>query len=188
MVDPDIRIKVTWSIPHPEMAGRDLADIASEWNLSQPDAARAPEPGRRDLFPDRGRGHAAHPRLSGRAWSARTGCRNDIHPHPRLWGTFPRVLGRYCREEHLFPLETAVHKMTGMSAANFGLADRGEIRVGAAYADLVIFDAAEIADRATFEDPKQPAAGIDHVIVNGTVSWSHGGATGSRSGRYRGRR
>ena len=92
------------------------------------------------------------------------GLPHDTHPHPRLWGTFPRVLGRFCREEQLFSLEQAVHKMTGLSAGNFNIADRGEIRAGA-YADLVVFDEQAINDTATFEDPAQPAAGIDHVIV-----------------------
>jgi N-acyl-D-amino-acid deacylase len=111
------------------------------------------------------------------------GLPHDVHPHPRLWGTFPRVLGRYCRELGLFPLEAAVHKMTGLSAATFGLADRGVVRPGA-FADLVLFDAATVIDRATFEEPTVPSAGIDRVIVNGTVTWEAGGATGRRAGRF----
>ncbi|WP_155483799.1 amidohydrolase family protein, partial [Vibrio campbellii] len=67
------------------------------------------------------------------------GLPNDPHPHPRLWGTFPKVLGHYCREEQLFPLAEAIHKMTGMSAARYQLKDRGEIKAGA-YADLVLFN------------------------------------------------
>src|SRR5580658_7711452 len=85
----------------------------------------------------------------------------DPRPHPRLWGTFPRVLGHYCREEKLFSLATAVHKMTGMPAQRFGLAGRGLIRAGFA-ADLVLFDAATIEDTATFADPVRPAKGIEH--------------------------
>jgi len=73
--------------------------------------------------------------------------------------------------------------MTGLSAANFGLVDRGELRAGA-YADLVIFDADTIIDKATFEDPQQPAAGINKVIVNGKMSWSNGQHTGKRAGRF----
>ena len=111
------------------------------------------------------------------------GLPHDVHPHPRLWGTFPRVLGHYCRDEGLFSLEQAVHKMTGLSAGNFGLADRGEIRQGA-HADLVVFNADTVIDRATFDAPEQPAVGIDHVIVGGTLSWSAGGHTGDRNGRF----
>ena len=111
------------------------------------------------------------------------GLPHDSHPHPRLWGTFPRVLGRFCRDEGLFSLEQAVHKMTGLSASNFGLTGRGEVRLGA-HADLVVFDADRVIDRATFEAPEQTAAGIDHVIVGGVIGWSDGGLTGQRNGRF----
>src|SRR5690606_22186065 len=84
------------------------------------------------------------------------GLPHDEHPHPRLWGTFPRVLGHYVREVKLFPLEQAIRKMTGLSAAQFGLTDRGVLREGA-YADLVLFDPSTIIDAATFEKPMTPA-------------------------------
>src|SRR5262249_2718287 len=87
-------------------------------------------------------------------------------PHPRLYRTFPRVLGRSTRHLGLLTLPEAVHRMTGLPAATFGLADRGVIRPGA-YADLVIFDPATIADRGTYESPRQYPAGIRHVLVNG---------------------
>jgi N-acyl-D-amino-acid deacylase len=103
-------------------------------------------------------------------------------PHPRLWGTFPRVLGRYSRELKLFPLETAVWKMTGLTAHNFGLDGRGCVAVGAC-ADLVLFDAATVADVATYEDPQQPSRGIERVFVNGVAVWEHGRATGARPGQ-----
>jgi N-acyl-D-aspartate/D-glutamate deacylase len=89
-------------------------------------------------------------------------------PHPRMYGTFPRVLGRYCREQRLFPLETAVHKMTGMPAARLALKDRGLLRPGYA-ADLALFDPDTVIDRATFEAPHQHPLGIPYVIVNGQV-------------------
>jgi len=182
MVDPEIRISVTWSVPHPEMAGRDLADIAKAWNLSQPDAARKLSPAGAIYFQidedDMRRILSYPPTMVGS-----DGLPNDTHPHPRLWGTFPRVLGRLSREEGLFSLEQAVHKMTGLSAANFDLHDRGEIRVGA-MADLVVFDADTVIDRATFEDPMQPAGGIDHVLVAGCVTWSGGAPTGDRAGGF----
>ncbi len=80
------------------------------------------------------------------------GLPNDPRPHPRLWGTFPRVLGYYCREQGIFPLAQAVHKMTGMPAQRFGLAGRGRISEGA-HADLVLFDPETIKDTATFSEP-----------------------------------
>ena len=182
MVDPAIRISVTWSVPHPQMAGRDLAAIAREWQCSQVDAAVRLGPAGAIFFQideaDMRRILAYPPTMIGS-----DGLPHDVHPHPRLWGTFPRVLGHYCRDEGLFSLEQAVHKMTGLSAGNFGLTDRGEIRQGA-HADLVVFDADTVIDRATFDAPEQPAVGIDHVIVGGTLSWSAGGHTGDRNGRF----
>jgi N-acyl-D-amino-acid deacylase len=109
------------------------------------------------------------------------GLPHDVFPHPRLWGAFPRVLGHYARSRGLFSLETAIHKMTGLPAARFGLGDRGVIAPGAA-ADLVVFDPEHVRDTATFERPKQPAAGIDAVYVNGIVVWREGRATGARPG------
>lgn len=87
-------------------------------------------------------------------------------PHPRSYGTFPRVLGHYCRDEKAFPLETAIHKMTAMPARKIGLADRGRIAPGMA-ADLVAFDPDRVADRATFREPHRYPDGIPHVWVNG---------------------
>jgi N-acyl-D-amino-acid deacylase len=105
------------------------------------------------------------------------------HPHPRLWGTFPRVLGRYCRELGLFDLETAVHKMTGRTAKVFGLADRGVLREGA-FADLVMFDPDTVKDRASFTDPRQVADGILETWVNGQSVYTHAdGASDTPAGR-----
>jgi N-acyl-D-amino-acid deacylase len=111
------------------------------------------------------------------------GLPSDPHPHPRLYGTFPRVLGRYCREESLFPLEQAVRKMTGLPAETFGLAGRGRVAAGC-FADLVVFDPQTVADTATFEDPHRVSAGIERVVVNGRVAYYNGQPTGSRSGRF----
>jgi N-acyl-D-amino-acid deacylase len=110
------------------------------------------------------------------------GLPHDAAPHPRLWGTFPRVLGHYARGEGLFPLETAIHKMTGLTAKTFGLADRGVLRQGMA-ADLVIFDPERVEERATWERPMQAAAGIDAVFVNGSAVWRDGRPTGARPGQ-----
>lgn len=181
-VDPEIRIMVSWSIPHPEMAGRDLAEIAGAWRVSQTDAARRLKPAGAIYFQideaDMRRILSYPPTMIGS-----DGLPHDNHPHPRLWGTFPRVLGRYCRQEGLFTLEEAIHKMTGLPAETFHLRDRGVVREGA-FADLVLFDADEIIDCATFEDPKQPAEGIAHVIVNGRIGWRDGRHLGAGSGRF----
>jgi N-acyl-D-amino-acid deacylase len=103
-------------------------------------------------------------------------------PHPRLYGTFARVLGRYAREEKLFPMEEAVYRMTGFAAATFGLRGRGVIREGAC-ADLVLFDPAAVIDRGTFEDPKRTPEGIRAVFVNGVKAFDAGRVTGQRAGR-----
>jgi N-acyl-D-amino-acid deacylase len=102
-------------------------------------------------------------------------------PHPRNFGTFPRVLGKYVREEHVITLEQAVHKMTGLTAQQLHIRDRGLIKAGLA-ADLVIFDPATIADRATFTDPFQYPVGIPTVIVNGRVVLDNLRHTGARPG------
>ncbi|HVZ78811.1 MAG TPA: D-aminoacylase [Gemmatimonadaceae bacterium] len=103
------------------------------------------------------------------------------HPHPRGLGTFPRVLGHYVRERKVFPLETAIHKMTALPASRLGLHDRGRLAVGAA-ADVVVFDPATIDDRATYTDPFQYPAGISAVIVNGAVAVRDGEHTGASTG------
>lgn len=92
---------------------------------------------------------------------------DEGHPHPRWYGTFPRVLGTYVREKGVLTLEAAVHKMTGMPANRLGLCDRGRLSEGRV-ADIVVFDPATVADRATFTDPHQYPTGIDHVIIGGT--------------------
>jgi N-acyl-D-amino-acid deacylase len=115
------------------------------------------------------------------------GLPHDAFPHPRLWATFPRVLGHYSRELKLFPLEEAVHKMTGLTAQTFGLAGRGVLRAGG-FADIAIFDPQTVAEAATFAQPIAPSRGIDTVIVNGEVVWQDGMPTGKRPGRVLQRR
>jgi dihydroorotase/N-acyl-D-amino-acid deacylase len=102
--------------------------------------------------------------------------------HPRGWGSYPRILGRYVREEHLLTLEQAVHKMTGMPATRVGLRDRGILRTGA-FADITIFDPKTVIDRATFEMPNQHPDGIRFVIVNGQISVDEGKRTPALAGR-----
>jgi N-acyl-D-aspartate/D-glutamate deacylase len=104
------------------------------------------------------------------------------HPHPRSYGTFVRVLGRYVREQHVITLEDAVRKMTAFPAQRLGLADRGLLRVGMK-ANLVVFDPATVKDRATFEQPHQYADGVWAVIVNGEVAFENGAMTSARPGR-----
>ena len=111
------------------------------------------------------------------------GIPSDETPHPRLWGTFPRVLGLYSRDLGLFPLERAVHKMTGMAAQRFGLERRGELRVGHV-ADITVFDPATIQDRATFDEPRRPATGVCHVFVAGQATLRDGMPVSSRPGRF----
>ena len=103
-------------------------------------------------------------------------------PHPRFYGTYPRILGRYVRDDGVMTLETAVHKMTGFPAQRLGLSDRGLLEEGRA-ADIVVFDPETVIDRATFDDPHQYSVGIDHVLVNGTPVIDDGRHVGSRPGR-----
>ena len=102
--------------------------------------------------------------------------------HPRGWGSYPRILGRYVRDEKLLSLETAVHKMTGAPAARVGLRERGLIKEGT-FADITVFDPAKVIDRATFESPNQYPAGIEYVLVNGKISVDKGQRTPALAGR-----
>ena len=103
-------------------------------------------------------------------------------PHPRGFGSFPRVLGRYVRDEQVLSLPEAVRRMTSFAATQMGIPERGQLRPGW-YADLVVFDPARVRDRATFEQPRQYPEGIDVVVVNGVVTVRHGALTGRRAGR-----
>jgi N-acyl-D-amino-acid deacylase len=103
-------------------------------------------------------------------------------PHPRLFGTFPRILAHYVRDRGVLSLPEAVRRMTSLPAAVFGLVDRGSVRPGC-WADLVLFDAAEVRDTATYDEPQQLPDGIDCVIVNGQVAFEHGVGTGAGAGR-----
>lgn len=102
--------------------------------------------------------------------------------HPRGWGSYPRILSRYVRDERLLTLEEAIHKMTGMPAERVGLRDRGVLRVGA-FADITVFDPARVRDRATFEEPNQYPEGVEYVLVNGQIEVDGGRRTGANAGR-----
>jgi len=181
-VDERVKITITWSTPHPEAAGQTLAQIAEMWSMPQLETARRLQPAGaiyHSISEQDMRRILRHPATM----IGSDGLPNDPRPHPRLWGTFPRVLGHYCREEKLFALSEAIHKMTGMPAQRFRLADRGLIRQNYC-ADLVLFDPATIRDTATFEDSVRPSEGIAKVWVNGVLSYTAQGATGHRAGRF----
>ena len=175
------KVLVTWSKSAPEQAGRELPAIAADWGVTIETAVARLQPAGAIYWmmdePDVQRVLGfAHTMIGS------DGLPHDFHPHPRLWGTFPRVLGHYSRDLGLFRLEEAVRKMTGLPAARFGLSGRGAIAPGA-HADITVFDPATIIDRATFEQPTTPAAGVEHVFVNGRPVWSEGKTTGERPGR-----
>ncbi len=181
-VDGSIDIMVSWSVPFPEMSGRMLADIAREWDCTQQEACERLQPGGAIYFQMREDDVQRVLKFEATMIGS-DGLPHDQHPHPRLWGTFPRVLGHYARDQGLFSLEEAVHRMTGLSARQFNLHGRGKIAAGHV-ADLVVFDPDTIIDRSTFAEPTVPADGIDLVIVNGTITYRERGATGERAGRF----
>jgi dihydroorotase/N-acyl-D-amino-acid deacylase len=113
---------------------------------------------------------------------AQDGKLSESKSHPRAWGSFPRILGRYVRDEHLLTLEDAIRKMTSKAAARVHLSDRGVLRPGM-MADITVFDAATIRDVATFDDPKHYAVGVRQVFVNGTRVVADGAITAARPGR-----
>jgi N-acyl-D-amino-acid deacylase len=179
------KVLVTWSGPHPELAGRDFAGIRNEWGCSTGEAVDRLQPAGAIYYQmdeaDLRRILAFEDAMIGS-----DGLPHDTHPHPRLWGTFPRVLGHYARDEKLFSLAQAVRRMTTVPAAVFGLKGRGSIRTGG-FADLVVFDAGAIIDAASFESPIRPSPGITLVMVNGHAVWRAGAPSGERPGRVLGR-
>ena len=175
------RVLIAHSEPQPQMAGRELDDIAREWGCDKLEAVRRLQPASAIYFmmdeADVQRILAYEHTMIGS-----DGIPLGERPHPRLWGTFPRVLGHYSRDLSLFPLETAVWKMTGLTARNFGLEGRGTLAEGQC-ADLVVFDAGTVIDTATYDDPQRAATGIEHVLVAGIPVWQHGQGTAARPGQ-----
>jgi len=171
---------------HPEREGMTLKQLCDQWGLSERAAAER-------IVAEEGAGAVVVVETMDEA-DVRTVMRHRTtmigsdgiaagsRPHPRLYGTFPRVLGRYARDERLMSLAEAVHRMTGMPAEKFRLIERGFVRAGY-FADLVIFDPALIADTGTYENPRQYPEGLSHVFVNGTVIVADGKHTGARPGR-----
>ncbi len=156
----------------PEYEGRSLASFVDEWDLVAEDAAqRIVDEGGDHVYAvifmmDEGdvRRVMAHPTTM----IGTDGIPAGSKPHPRAWGTCPRILGRYVRHEGVISLPDAIHKMSGMPAHKFQLAGRGYVREGG-FADLVVFDPDTVIDQATYEEPKTPPTGMPHVIVNGKI-------------------
>ncbi|HEY7513304.1 MAG TPA: amidohydrolase family protein, partial [Vicinamibacteria bacterium] len=173
--------------------GRDMAAVAEEWKLDPADALLrlvAEEEANVSYV-----GHAMsaanvelvlgspHVMVGSDGYSmSPTGRAASARPHPRSYGTCPRVLAHYCRERRVLDLATAVRKMTSLPADQIGLADRGRIARGKA-ADLVVFDATRVKDEATFDDPQRYPTGVPWVLVNGAIVVESGAHTGARPGR-----
>ena len=176
LVETDMKVLISWSQHHPAAAGRLLSDVAREWGCTQREAADRLRPGGACYFQMSEmdvRRIMRHPLTM----VGSDGLPHDSHPHPRLWGTFPRVIRRYVFEQGLFSLEEAIRKMTGMPAKRFHIRNRGVLTVGA-YADIAVFDPDSIQDTATYDRPQRVSRGIEHVFVNGSLAWS-GGKLGS---------
>jgi N-acyl-D-amino-acid deacylase len=175
------RVLITWSQTRPEAAGRYLDELVAESGMELDALIDGLQPAGAIYY---GMDEADVERILAypETMIGSDGLPHDAFPHPRLWGSFPRVLGHYARDRKLFTLEQAVHKMTGLPAARFGLTGRGRVAPGC-HTDLVVFDPARISDTATFAQPTTPAAGIQSVYVNGTLAWRDRASTGARTGQ-----
>ena len=194
----------TWIISDVEsdtnqnLVGRSIAEVAEQRNVDPAEATLQLEEEERGAVSAVVHGRAerdveyflSHPigmiGSDGNAVSP-TGSQSQKQIHPRFYGTYPRILGRYVREQSLISLETAIEKMTGMPAARLGITDRGQVLEGLV-ADLVIFDQKKIIDHSTFEKPHQLSEGIQYLLVNGETVISNGIHTQSRAGRVLRRR
>ncbi len=181
LVEDGVRVLITWSQNDPSASGRYLDSIAKELGCSQREAARKLRPGGACYFQMAEKDVKSiirHPATM----IGSDGLPDDPHPHPRLWGTFPRVIRRYVLEQQLFSLEEAIRKMTSLPAYRFKLRKRGTLQTGN-YADIVVFDPRSIADRASYEYPKRASSGIEYVFVNGQISWLKGEVPSAGGGR-----
>lgn len=168
-VTDDFDIFITWSESEPEMAGQTLKAIAEQWGVTLLQAAERLMPAGA-VYHGMDEGDVKQFLQMPRSMVGSDGLPCDPHPHPRLYGAFPRVLGRYARQQKLFSLEQAIHKMTALSAQNFKLEKRGLIKEGY-FADLVLFDAEKVIDSATFSAPFKLAEGIEYLWVNGQLTY-----------------
>ena len=175
------KVMITWSKSHPEFQTWDLNDIANEMGCDLEKTIDRLQPAGAIYFQMSDADLENVLSFEG-AMVGSDGLPHDVHPHPRLWGTFPRVIGHYSRDKKLFPLETAIHRMTGATAGNFNIQGRGLIKVGY-QADLVLFNPDTVIDCATYENPERPSLGIDSVMVNGEFTLSQGQITEARPGR-----
>ncbi len=166
------RVTISWSDSHPEMTGRDLHDIAAAWGVSEAEALERLKPGGA-IYHQMDEGDLRRILAFGPSLVGSDGLPRDKRPHPRLWGSFPRVLGHYARDEGLFPLEAAIAKMTGQTADALHLEGRGRLAVGHV-ADLVLFDPENVADAATYADPIRPSRGIERVWIGGQLAYAGG--------------
>ena len=173
---------VTDSLSEPAAAGRHLAEIAADWGCSEVEAVERLRPAGAIYF-QMDEGDLERIMAYERTMIGSDGLPGAAHPHPRLWGTFPRVLGRYVREKGLLSLEQAVHRMTGLSAATFRLKERGCLKPGF-HADVAVFDPQKIIDRASYQHPCQPAEGLHLLLVNGQVVRRGGHQSAARPGRF----
>lgn len=181
-ITADFDIFITWSKPHPEKAGRLLDEIAEEWKVSLLEAAKRLYPAGA-VYHNMDEADVQNILKYSNSMIGSDGLPNDPHPHPRLWGTFPRVIGHYCRDLKLLQLPEAIRKMTGLPAAKFHLRGRGVIEEGN-FADLVLFNPEKISDTASFEQPKQMATGIQYVWVNGALSYQPFKLLGNNAGKF----
>lgn len=174
-------VLITWSRPHPECSGKSLKGIAQDWGVSLHAAAQRLMPGGAIYFAMAAEDVERvlqHPLTM----IGSDGLPHDRRPHPRLWGTFPRMLGHYSRDKKLLSLEATIHKMTGLPAQRFGLRGRGTIAPGN-HADLVLFDPLKVRDNASYDAPDLASTGIEAVYVNGQLALWRGKQVALHAGR-----
>lgn len=162
------RVTITRSKPMPETAGRKLSEVAADLGCTEEEAVERLMPAGA-LYHTMAEADVRTVLAHDLAMIGSDGLPFDARPHPRLWGTFPRVLGHYARDEGVLSLAEAVRRMTGLPAETFGIPDRGFVREGC-FADLVLFDPGRIRDRSSLAEPTAPAEGIAQVYVNGMAA------------------
>ena len=175
------QILLTWCGPYPELAGAEFREICNRWGVSTGEAVERLSPAGANYFQideeDLRRILVFPTSMIGS-----DGMPGEDVTHPRLWGTFPRILGQYCRELKLFSIEKAIEKMTGLPAQIYRLKNRGLLKKNM-FADIVIFDPETVIDNAQYHAPEQLSSGIDQVFVNGQSVYSNREWSGKRPGR-----